>query len=148
MDAARTDDDPNEQLTDALAKAQVAATALRQRAPGGDWVDAFCDGDAVATDIAAFVAGCSTSTIRRLCVETAKAGHPIGVLIAGSNWLVSLRRLLAQIEQSDGRPAYLAAQTRANKIADLKLRDQTSIRFDRVASSEPSPSEPKSIASI
>jgi hypothetical protein len=115
------------------------ATALRQRVPGVDWVDAFCDGDAVPTDIAASIAGCSTSTIRRWCAEAAEKGHPIGVLFAGSNWLVSLRRLLDWIEQNEGgKPARLAAVTRANNIADLKLRDQDSIRFDRVASSEPS----------
>jgi transposase len=124
------------------------AAALRQRAPSRDWVAAFYDGDTISTDIAASIAGNSTSTIRRWCAEAAETGQPIGVLFAGSNWLVSLRRLLNWIERHEGgRPARLSAQTRANNIADLKLRAQNRIHFDCAAPSEPSIMPPKSLSS-
>ena len=84
-------------------------------APSGDWVDAFVEHDCIGTDEAAFIADASRQTIRRHAAEAAAAGRPIGVCIARSVWLISLRRLLDWIEQNDGRPALVAAEARAKK---------------------------------
>ncbi len=140
-------DDPD-YIADRLEAASAAASAmLRQRVPTGDWVDAFVEGDVVTTDIAAGVANCSVSTIRRRCAEAAQKGRPIGILIATSIWLVSLKRLLDWITQNEGLPARLEAETRARKNAELKRRDQDSMRFDRLASGEASIVPPESVAS-
>ena len=88
---------------------------LENLAPTGDWVDAFVEHDCIGTDDAAFIADASRQTIRRHAAEAAAAGRPIGVCIARSVWLISLRRLLYWIEQNDGLPALVAAQVRAKK---------------------------------
>jgi hypothetical protein len=88
---------------------------LDKVAPGGDWVDAFVEHDCIGTDDAAFIADASRQTIRRHAAEAAAAGRPIGVCIARSVWLISLRRLLDWIEQNDGLPALVAAEARAKK---------------------------------
>ena len=81
----------------------------------GDWVDAFVEHDCIGTDDAAFIADASRQTIRRHAAEAAAAGRPIGVCIARSVWLISLRRLLDWIGQNDGLPALVAAEARAKK---------------------------------
>jgi len=81
----------------------------------GDWVDAFVEHDCIGTDDAAFIADASRQTIRRHAAEAAAAGRPIGVCIARSVWLISLRRLLDWIGQNDGLPALVAAEGRAKK---------------------------------
>jgi hypothetical protein len=83
--------------------------------PGGDWVDAFVEHDCIGTDDAAFIADASRQTIRRHAAEAAAAARPIGVCIARSVWLISLRRLLGWIGQNDGLPALVAAEARAKK---------------------------------
>jgi len=105
-----------------------AAAALRQIAPGRDWLDQLldADGDALKSDEAAYVAGMSTDTMRRRAEAAADAGRPIAVLMAGAMWLFSERRLLAWIEARDGRPARLAAETRARKSRDLRSSPQKS----------------------
>ena len=105
-----------------------AAAALRQIAPGRDWLDQLldADGDALKSDEAAYVADMSTDTMRRRAEAAADAGRPIAVLMAGAMWLFSERRLLAWIEARDGRPARLAAETRARKSRDLRSSPQKS----------------------
>jgi hypothetical protein len=82
----------------------------------GDWVDDFAAGEVLRTDEAAFIAGSSSETIRRRCIEAADAGHPIGVLIAKSVWLLSKRRLLDDIERREGK---------AESCAALRLDDKS-----------------------
>lgn len=79
---------------------------------GGDWIDAYRDGEAITTDIAAHLAGCSPQTVRRRAAEAAAAGQPIGVLVAQSAWLISLRRWLDDIERHEGLPGLVAAKAR------------------------------------
>ena len=73
--------------------------------PGGDWVDEWVEGDAIRTDEAAFITGCSMQTVRRIAVAATMAGKPIGRLISKSVWLISRRRLLNWIERHHGAPA-------------------------------------------
>lgn len=83
--------------------------------PGGDWVDEWVEGDAIRTDEAAFLAGCSAQTIRRDAAAATAAGRPIGRLISKSVWLISRRRLLNRIESTEGLPARVEAEARAEK---------------------------------
>jgi transposase len=53
----------------------------------------------------------------RVCAASADTNRPCGILIA-SVWLVSRSRLLDHIELDAGKPAMLAAMSRANKIAE------------------------------
>jgi hypothetical protein len=100
---------------DLLREAHRLLDQLGKVAPTGDWVDAFVEHDCIGTDEAAFIADASRQTIRRHAAEAAAAGRPIGVCIARSVWLISLRRLLDWIEQNDGLPALVAAEARAKK---------------------------------
>jgi hypothetical protein len=83
--------------------------------PGGDWVDEWVEGDAIRTDEAAFIAGCSMQTVRRIAVAATMAGKPIGRLISKSVWLISRRRLLNWIERHHRTPARVEAEARAEK---------------------------------
>jgi hypothetical protein len=96
------------------------AAELRQRPRVRDWVDAYHDGSAFGSDVAAVIYGCSPDTIRRRAVDAAAAGQPLGILQAGV-WLFDLRRLLNWIEQHQGKPARLAAESRARKNAEMRL---------------------------
>jgi hypothetical protein len=96
------------------------ATALRQRAPVRDWVDAFNDGSAFGSEVAAFICGRSPDTVRRWAAEAAAEGQPLGILQAGV-WLFDEQRLLNFIERRHGKPARLAAETRARKSAEMRL---------------------------
>jgi len=84
-------------------------------APGGDWVDEWVEGDAIRTDEAASIAGCSMQTVRRTAVAASLAGKPIGRLISKAVWLISRRRLLDWIEHNEGLPARVEAVARAEK---------------------------------
>jgi hypothetical protein len=83
--------------------------------PGGDWVDGWIEGDAIRTDEAATIAGCSAQTIRRDAAAAMAAGRPIGRLISKSVWLISRRRLLNWIEGTEGLSARVEAEARAEK---------------------------------
>jgi hypothetical protein len=96
------------------------AAELRQRPRVRDWVDAYNDGEAFGSDVAAFICGCSPDTIRRRADAAAAAGQPLGILNAGV-WLFDLHRLLNWIEQHQGLPARLAAESRARKNAEMRL---------------------------
>jgi hypothetical protein len=96
------------------------AETLQQRKPARDWVDAHLDGVAFGSDVAAFICGCSPDTIRRRADAAAAAGQPLGILLAGV-WLLDLHRLLNWIEEHQGRPALLAASSRASKNAEMRL---------------------------
>jgi hypothetical protein len=87
------------------------------------------------SDQAAYVWDASDDTIRRRAEAAAFTDKPIGYLMAGAVWLISLRRLLDAIEHEDGRPGRLAAQSRANKLAVLRLQPQTSAAFAVVTAS-------------
>ena len=117
MDTGRHD------LADRLeADVAEAAAALRQIAPGRDWLDQLldADGDALKSDEAGFIADVHADTIRRRAEAAAAAGKPIGILLAGAMWIFSLRRLLDAIEAKAGLPTRLEAETRARKSRDLR----------------------------
>jgi hypothetical protein len=107
--------------------AQATAT-LRLVAPDRDWLDEIlnADGDGLTSSSAAYIADVSTDTICRRAEAAARTDTPIGVLFAKAVWLISLRRLLDSIELRDGLPARLAAQSRADKNACLRLLPQNS----------------------
>jgi hypothetical protein len=133
----RTDavgDDPANHLETAAA---LAVAALRRGGIGRDWLDELLrfPGDVLRSDQAAYVWDVSDDTIRRRAEAAAFTDTPIGYLMAGAVWLVSLRRLLDAIEREGGRPARLAAQTRANKIGVLRFQPQTSAAFAVVTAS-------------
>ena len=69
---------------------------LEKLAPGGDWVDAWIEGDAIGTDEAAFIYGCSAQTVRRTAVAASLAGNPIGRQMLKSVWLISRRRFIVR----------------------------------------------------
>src|SRR5258706_16164387 len=105
---------------DQLAKRiDEIAAELRQLPACGDWIDAFTSHDAISSDEAAFIAGCSAQTIRRRATEAAEIGQPIGISFASAVWLISKRRLLDYIETHKGRSGRLAAESRAEKYAKL-----------------------------
>jgi hypothetical protein len=123
MDTAR------DELADHLeAAATQAANALRLVTPARDWLDEILDasGDGLRSHEAAYIADVSTDTVRRRAEAATLAGKPIGVLMAGSVWLISLHRWLDAIETKDGLPARLVAQSRIDKLADLRLLPQKS----------------------
>jgi hypothetical protein len=93
---------------------------LQKRPSARDWVDAYHDGSAFGSEVAAVICGCSPDTIRRRAVDAATGGQPLGILQAGV-WLFDLRRLLNWIEQHQGKPARLAAESRARKNAEMRL---------------------------
>ncbi|MDA9427127.1 hypothetical protein [Bradyrhizobium sp. CCBAU 53380] len=84
--------------------------------PTSHWAHAYVAGDAIGTDEAAYIAGCSPQTIRRRAVEAAAAGNPIGVWFAQSVWLISKQLLLEDIERRDGRYGRNAAISRAENM--------------------------------
>jgi len=110
------------------ATAAQAVTALRLIAPGRDWLDELHDphGDGLRSHEAAYIADVSVDTICRRAEAATRVGKPIGDLMAGSVWLISLRRLLDAIELKDGMPARLVAQSRAEKNAYLRSQPQKS----------------------
>ena len=108
----------NEQERIARALEQITAQ-VRQLPPSNDWVDAYGTGDAISTDVAAHVAGVSSATIRRRATEAAACGKPLGILIAGSIWLISKRRLINWIRDHEGEHAALCAMTRATKLTQM-----------------------------
>src|SRR5882672_8931983 len=99
-------DDPNH----LAQRLDLIATELRQLPACGDWIDAFASHDAISSDEAALIAGCSAQTIRRRATEAAEIGQPIGIWFASAVWLISKRRLLDDIEKRKGRPGRLAAE--------------------------------------
>jgi hypothetical protein len=127
----QTADDPIE-LPELLERAAAELRQLQTWA-SGDWVDAFVDGDAIGTDCAAFICGCSAQTIRRRATDAAAEGRPLGVWFARSVWLISKRRLLDDIERADGRPGRLVAETRAAQYAKLNVPLQKPPALERAA---------------
>jgi hypothetical protein len=97
----------------------VARLSQSKTAGAGDWVDAYRDGEALSSDQAGAVANVSPDTIRRRCGEAADIGEALGIFVGGV-WLVSLRRLLADIERRKGRPELAAAEARAKKMLDSR----------------------------
>jgi hypothetical protein len=93
-----------------------------------DWVDGYRAGEVLRTDQAACIAAVSDETIRRRCHEADNTGRPIGILIAKAVWLVSRKRLLADIERRGGRHARLAAESRAEKLFKTRLPPQLGAR--------------------
>jgi hypothetical protein len=106
---------------------------VRQLPPSNDWVDAYGAGDAVNSDAAGIIADVSSATIRRRATEAAACGEPLGVLIAGSIWLVSTRRLIDWIKDHEGEHAALCASTRAAKLAQMSAPLQASAGNERAA---------------
>jgi hypothetical protein len=80
------------------------AAELRARPLVRDWVDAYNDGEAFGSDVAAFIFGRSTDTVLRRAEAAAAAGQPLGIFIMGT-WLFDLHRILNWIEQRKGLPA-------------------------------------------
>jgi len=111
------------------AVAAEVVTALRQVSAPRDWLDELeAGGDAVKADEAAFIADVSVDTVRRMAIAASEGGKPIGILVAGSLWLISRRRLLDAIELKEGRPARLQAESRARKSAEMRSPPQNSSR--------------------
>ena len=110
--------------------AQEFAAARPAAGAYGDWVSAFVEGDAIGTDEAAFIAGCSAQKIRRQATEAAATDKPLGVWFAQSVWLVSKTRLIDAIEERKGRPERLAAMSRAAKYAEMRPPQQNSNILD------------------
>jgi hypothetical protein len=110
---------------------------VRQLPPSNDWIDAHGTGDAVSSDAAAFIAGVSSATIRRRATEAAACGRPLGILIAGSIWLISKRRLIDWIRADEGEHAALCAITRATKLTQMSAPLQASVRNERAATACP-----------
>jgi hypothetical protein len=109
------------------------ATELRQLPARNDWIDAYLAGEILLTDQAADIAGVSSETIRRRCEAAAATNRPLGILLAGSVWAVSRQRLLDSIEVREGKPAMLAAATRAEKYTAMRASPQESLRRVAVA---------------
>jgi hypothetical protein len=112
-------------LADATLLAELAERLARSAKPATDWVAAYSDGELLRSDEAGIVAGLSAETIRRRCSESFDIGQPIGVHFAGV-WLISARRLLADIEDRNGLPERLAAESRAEKLLKTRLAPQLS----------------------
>jgi hypothetical protein len=145
MTPARTvADPPPDDNADAVALRliKIAADILRteDQKLGPDWLAQLLDvdGDVLTTDRAAFVLDCHADTARKRAVDAMVAGKPIGVLMAGAVWLFSLRRLLDAIEEDKGRPARLAAATRADKARNFLSRPKVSAQ--KPIATEPDPS--------
>ncbi|MGY4285792.1 hypothetical protein ACVWXO_005012 [Bradyrhizobium sp. LM2.7] len=114
----------DEQERIARALEQITAQ-VRHLPPSNDWVDAYGTGDAVSSDTAGFIANVSSATIRRRATEAAACAKPLGILIAGSIWLISKRRLIDWIRDHEGEHAALCAITRATKLAQMSAPLQT-----------------------
>jgi hypothetical protein len=89
-----------------------------------DWLDSWAEGEAITTDEAARIDGCSPETIRRRAGEASDIGEPIGALFAAT-WLISLPRLLRDIERRKGLHARLAAETEVKKLIQSRASPQT-----------------------
>ena len=112
---------------------QIIEVEVQARMVGDDWVSAFVDGDAIGTDEAAFIEGCSAQTIRRHAAEAAATDNPLGVRFVQGVWLISRRRQLDSIQAVHGLHARLAAMSRAEKYAKMIAPQQTSRPDDRAA---------------
>jgi hypothetical protein len=100
------------------------AAAVQRRPPVRDWVDAYCEGSAFGSEVAAAIFGCSTDTAVRRANAAAEKGQPLGILLAGT-WLFDRERVLAWIEREEGKPGRLEAETRAaRKNAELRSSPQ------------------------
>ncbi|UPK32844.1 hypothetical protein IVB18_31970 [Bradyrhizobium sp. 186] len=121
-----------------IARALEQITAQVRKLPlSEDWVGAYTTGDAVNSDTAAFIADVSSATIRRRAAEAAACAKPLGILIAGSIWLISKRRLIDWIRDHEGEHAALCAMTRATKLAQMTEPLQASPRNERAAPEPP-----------
>ncbi len=105
----------------------IADLTERLSAPS-DWVDAFVVGDIITTAEAGQIAGCSSETARRRCVEADEEGQPLGVLVAQAVWFISTRRWLDDIEQREGKHARLVAESKTKKVAEMRLPPQLGTR--------------------
>jgi hypothetical protein len=117
-------------LETATAATTEAVERLKRISSGRDWVDELVDsdGDGLKTDAAAFVMGCSPDTARRRAEIASAAGKHLGCLMAGAVWLYSLQRVLAWIEQHEGLPARLAAETRAHNNREMRSLSVLSLK--------------------
>jgi hypothetical protein len=119
-------------LADEALLAELQARLARSTKPSPDWIDAYRDGELLRTDECAAICDTSTETIRRRLSDADEMGQPIGLRFADV-WLVSRRRLLADIERRKGLPERLAAESRAEKILKTRLPPHLSPRFVGVA---------------
>jgi hypothetical protein len=108
-------------------------TGLGWSPPVGHWTRAYVAGDAIGTDEAAYIAGCSPQTIRRRAAEAEATANPLGAWFAQSVWLISKQLLLDDIERREGRHGRNAAISRAEKYATLNPRLQISARDEPAA---------------
>jgi len=103
--------------TDLARLLEQAAAELRQRPEGRHWIDEYLSGEMLYTDEAAAVYAKGAETVRRRCEASADTNRPLGILLAESVWMVSLARLLDDIEKREGKPAMLAAAFTAFRYA-------------------------------
>jgi len=114
--------DALDHIGDDVLVAELYARLSRSQSTSGDWVAAFKRAEVLMSDEAAAVAGVSVDTVRRWCSAGADTGDSLGVLIAGTVWMISLPRLLAWIERRKGRPGRIAAEERAKKLRECRSR--------------------------
>jgi hypothetical protein len=112
---------------------EAAAARLRTLRPPS-FFDVYRDGKAITADEAAYICNCSPETIRRRCAA-ADNTRPLGKLIAHTLWLIDLAGLLDWIEVHQGKPARLAAETRARENAKTRPRQHNSLPFVATATS-------------
>jgi hypothetical protein len=99
------------------------ADAVARLDRAGDWVSAWESGDAVTSDEIARICACSPDTARRRHEASVIEGFPLAVRHAGI-YVFSLARMLAWVEQHQGRPARLACESRVRKSMNLRLQPQ------------------------
>jgi hypothetical protein len=102
----------------------IAELVARLNAPKLNWVEAYHHGDALRTDEAAYIADCSDQTIRRYAEQAASAGHPLGIFLAKSIWLIDLNLLLQEIDRRHGAEARAEAEKRVARTLGLRASQQ------------------------
>jgi hypothetical protein len=97
-----------------------------------DWVSAFEEGDILTCEEAGTICGVSGETIRRRAAAAVGTDESLGILVANA-WLISLTRLLVDVERREGPHGRLAAMARAKKLAETRLSPRILTRSVEVA---------------
>jgi hypothetical protein len=124
-DRIRVEAEIREMLVTALAPvaAEVARRAERH------WLEEVPLGDGLSTGAAETITGMTDQTLRTWAEECAAAGKAIGLRVVtgsdrGDGWVISLARLLDEIERRKGKPRRVKVEQRYKKfvsnLADAK----------------------------
>jgi len=92
-----------------------------------DVIGCILAGGALTLTEAADIKQCCDETMRKECEQATAEDQPIGIKLQG-HWILGTTRLLDRIEQTDGRPARLAAEDRAKKYASWTSRQPQQTR--------------------